>query len=443
MIKKFINYFKSHNNFRKIFFNSGWLMLEKIVRLFSAIIIGILVARHLGPENFGILSYALSIISFLGTFTYLGLSGLIIKEIVNKPDEKNIILGTTFYLKLFGGIIALIIVIIISYFIHIPFETEFWVLIIIGFSLLARPFETIEHWFYSITKAKHLVIAKSIAFITTSLLNVIFVLLGMSVIFFAIAASLEFFLIALFLVVAYHIKNNNLLNWRFNFTKAKILISQSWIIILSGFLALINLKVDQVMLRWLINSHEVGIYAVAVRISEVWYFIPTAIAVSAFPRLLELRKQNNQIYTEKLQNIFDILFIISLFIAIFTSIFAKPIIPFLFGMEYNLSANILIIHIWAGIFMFMRALFSKWVFIEDALLFSLISHGSGAIINIILNLLLIPYYHGIGAAIATLFSYAVSSYFFLFFHKKTRSVASMMNNSFLLPIRLLKYLLKG
>lgn len=436
-MKNLHNIFKNHTYFQKAFFNSGWLMFENMFRMITGLIVGILVARHLGPKDFGILSYALSIITFLGTFTYLGLSGIVVREIVNNPEEKNEILGTTFFLKLFGGIFAFLVVSCIAFFIHKPSEIECWVLIIIGLSLFVRPFRTIEYWFHSKTQAKYKVIANSIAFVGSAVLQVFFVLIGVSIIYFAIASSFKFFLMAALLIIVYYIRGSSISEWRLQWSKAKELLSKSWIIILSGFLALINLKIDQIMLRWMVSDQEVGIYAVAARISEVWYFIPTAVAMSVFPKLLELKKSNNSKYNKRLQQILDIFFVVSFLLAILITIFANPVIPVLFGEKYISSAVILSIHIWAGIFMFMRALFSKWVFIEDALFFSLISHGSGAIANVILNIFLIPHLGGKGAATATLVSYAVSSYFFLFIYSKTRPLAGMMSKSFAFPFRVL------
>lgn len=437
MFNKTIKFFQKNQEFRKAFFNSGWLTFENIFRMSVGLVVGILVARHLGPDNFGILNYALSTISFLGTFTYLGLSGLVIREVVDNPAEKDEILGTTFCLKFFGALTAFLIIIYIAFFVHSPAEIESWVLLILGLSLLVRPFQTIEYWFHSKTQAKYKVIAKSVAFTGSAVLQILFVLLGATVIYFAVASSIQFFLIAVMLIAVYHTRGNTIFKWEFGWTKAKKLLSKSWIIIISGFLALINLKVDQIMLRWMVDSQEVGIYAVAARISEVWYFIPSAIAMSVYPKLLELKKNDSQKYKKRLQQVFDILFLMALFLAILVTLFADPVVPFLFGKEYLNSAVILSIHIWAGIFMFMRAVFSKWVFVEDALFFSLISHGFGAVANVLFNIYLIPQIEGKGAAIATLISYGASSYFFLFFYSKTRPLAKMMTKSLFFPIRFL------
>jgi O-antigen/teichoic acid export membrane protein len=309
----------------------------------------------------------------------------------------------------------------------------------IGLGLFARPFETIDFWFQSQVQSKYSVIAKFTAFVLAALLKILLIFFGASLVSIAVAFCLETILVSAFLVAIYRYRGFSILNWKAQFSKAKDLFRQSWIIIVSGFLALVNLKVDQIMLRWISGPREVGIYSVAVTFSEVWYFIPTVIAMSVYPRLIELEKLQPVDYNKKMQQVFDVLFSISFLVAILMSFVAGPLIPILYTDAYAGSSAILIIHVWAGIFMFMRALFSKWVLIEDALFFSLITHGFGAVANVSLNYILIPHFGGKGAAIATLLSYSVSSYFSLFLYSKTRPIAYQMSRSFILPLRFILY----
>ena len=172
------------------------------------------------------------------------------------------------------------------------------------------------------------------------------------------------------------------------------------------------------MLAEMVSDAAVGTYAVASRVSEVWYIVPTVIANSLFPKIIEIRDRDPEKFKAYLQMGYDLLFCLALVIALPISFYAKPIIAMLFGNAYEQAAPVLAVHIWAGLFIFMRALFSKWLVVEHLLLFSLISHGFGAIANVLMNLLLIPMQGALGAAIATVISYSASSYLALFLSKK-------------------------
>ena len=420
--------------------NTSWLIFEKISRMAVALFINVMVARYLGPEKFGILGYASSLLTFVGTFIYLGLSGIVVRELVQRPKEINSILGTTFTLKMIGAILAFVIVLIILAITKDEISgVEFTVIILLASTLFFKPFESVDIWFQSLIQAKKYVLPKSIAYLISSILKVCVVLLGLSIIYIASAYIIESVIGILLLIIVYVKNGNKPLHWRFSKTEAKNLLGQGWIILISGFFAEMNLRVDQVMLRWYKGTVDVGIYAVAARLSEIWYFIPAAIVLSFYPKLMQIKNRNEDEYKIKLRQLLNLLFTLGFLVAIIVNIISKPFINILYGPDYILAGSILTIHIWAGIFIFMRELFSKWLIMEDLLKYSLFTHGLGALVNITLNIFLIPLYSGFGAAIATLISYMTSSYLSLFLMPKTRVMAIMMTKAMLSPLKFMKY----
>jgi O-antigen/teichoic acid export membrane protein len=428
----------AHPSLSKIVANTGWMMVEKVLRLSLGVVVSALVARHLGPHDFGILSYALSLTTFLGAFVYLGLNGIVVRDLVKHPEENGLLLGSSLAFKIFGAFLGYAVLVAIT-FLGRTSGAETWILLIVGALLFFKPVEIIDFWFQSKVESKYSAIAKGSAFFLASLGKIFLVLAGASVMAIAGASLGEFMVAAVLLVVVYGYKGQSLRTWSFQLVKVKYLLKESWMLILSGFFAMVYLKIDQIMLRWMVGASEVGVYSVAVRISEVWYFIPSIIAASVFPALVEMKGDNRLKYYKKLQQGFDILFAIALSIAVIVVFVSKPVIILLFGLQYEQAGNILALHIWAGIFIFMRALFSKWIIIENKIPFSLYSQGLGAAINVILNLVLIKSYGGYGAAVATLISYATASYFMLFLASGTRPIAFMMSKSLLLPVRVIRY----
>jgi len=425
-----------YKRYSKYVSNTLWIFSGKIIGIGLSFISVVLVARHLGPQDFGSLSYALSAIGIVAVVGHLGLSGLVVRDLVKHPDECNTILGTVGFLKIAamgcGYIIIALVIGVLEGFNNI----EFCLVAISGSSLLLLPSETINFWFQSCVQAKYTSSVDIISGLSATALKVLLAIGGFSVIYFSFVPVLNALISACLLIVLYNKTSEiKLAHWKVSISKAKELISQSWMIYLGSFFAVIYLKVDQLMLRWLANTNEVGQYAVASQISEAFYFIPTAIVVSFFPRLISLHKQSILLFNLRLQHLFDSLTALSLVLIIAVSISFQHLLPILFGAAYSGSISILIVHIWSGVFIFQRALFSKWILIEGLLEFSLITQGFGALANIGLNFLLIPKLGGIGAAYATLFSYATASFLSLFFYKKTRPVFWQMTLAFLSPIR--------
>jgi len=430
--------------YKKYLSNTSWIMAEKIINMGLAFVVTIFVARYLGPTQFGILAYAISLSALFAIAGHMGLNGLVVREIVKNPNDLHEIMGTTIVLKSIGYLIGFFALIAFAFFGEEIGSDSFWIMLIVAASLLFKPFDIIDFWFASQVQAKYTAISRTVSLVITSLFKILLVVMAASVVSFAYATLLQSFLGAIMLLYFYNkLKNIPLSTWQNSWSRAKKLFSQGWMIFLGSIFAIIYLKIDQVMLKWLVGSQEVGIYAVAATLSEAWYFIPTAIVASLFPRLIKLRESNEKQFNKRLQQIFDLLFTLAFVVAIAVSLLASPIILLFFGEEYTDSSTILTIHIWAALFIFMRAAFSKWILIENVLMFSLITQGFGALANVGLNFLLIPQYGGEGAAYATLLSYAMASYISLFFYSKSRTVFWMMSKAMLSPLRYPMNYIKG
>jgi O-antigen/teichoic acid export membrane protein len=415
---------------KKYLHNTLWIMGDKITSLAVGFLVTIVIARYLGPENFGIYSYAISVASLFAAAGHMGLSGLVVREIVQKPDKRRVILGSTLGLKFIGMAVGYLFLITYAIVFEGLSNIEFAVLVVAGAALLFRPFDIVDFWFEAFVQARYVTIARLTGLVFSSAIKLLFVFLGLNVVYLVGANLIGVITVAFALVVIYKLKANlKIQEWIFSWNKAKELFRQGWIIYLSSICAVIYLKVDLVMLRWLLGPESVGVYSVAAQLSETWYFVSTAIVASFFPKLIKLKEENPNLFKIRLQQLFDLLFIIALGVAILMSLLSKWIIILFFGVNYIESAAVLVIHIWGALFIFMRAAFSKWILIENALVFSLITQGSGALLNIALNYFLIPSYGVQGAAYATLISYSFASFFSLLLFKKTRPIFVMMLRS--------------
>ena len=187
-----------------------------------------------------------------------------------------------------------------------------------------------------------------------------------------------------------------------------------------GIVIMVYMRIDQVMIKVMLDNEAAGNYAAAVKLSEAWYFVPMVITQSFFPAILDAKKQSEQAYYVRLQRLYDLLVWLSIGVALPITILSKWVIVSLYGVAYSQGGAVLSIHIWAGLFVAMGVANSKWLLVENLQIISLINTTIGAFINIILNLILIPLYGIVGAALATVISYSLAAYFFLLVHVKSR-----------------------
>ncbi|MBV6624849.1 MAG: flippase [Rivularia sp. (in: Bacteria)] len=427
-----LSQFKSHTKLRKVISNTGWLFADRILRMGAGLLVGVWVARYLGAEQYGLFNYALAFVSLFSPIFTLGLDDVVVRQLVKESSNKTEILGTTFGLRLIGGIVSVLLAVGSLFVLKEQNILTIWLVIILAMTGIFRTADTIELWFQSQVQSKYTVIAKNIAYLISTFIKVGLILIKAPLLAFAWATLAEIVIGAIGLFAIYQVKGfSQLWNWRWSFTTAKRLLKESFPLIFSGFAILIFMKIDQIMLGEMKGNNEVGIYSAAVRISELWYFIPTAIVSSVSPSIYAAKEESEHHYYKRIGQLLRLLTYISLAIAIPMTFLSKHIVSIMFGSGYLEASTILAVHIWASLFVFMGVATLPWFIAEGLNHISLGKTLLGAVLNIILNYFLIPKYSGLGAAIATISSQAAAAFFSNAVDKRTRKLFQVQLQSFI------------
>ena len=422
---------------KKYIINFNWLFLDKIIRILGGLFIGIWVARYLGPSDFGILSYAIAFIAFFSFLSNLGLNSIVVREITKKEEWSDKILGTTFYLKLYGGLSALVLGSSLIFYLKPDEATVQYIVILLLLGYIFQSLDNIDYFFQSKVIGKYTTIARSGAFIVSNILKIYFIVYEYSVKYFAFSTMFDFLLASIFLVLIYKKLNYKIFSWSFDRTVAKQLLKDSWPLMLSAFFITIYMKIDQVMIEHYLDMSSVGVYSVAVRLSEAWYFMPTIIVSTVMPYFVKLRESNRDLYIYRLKQINAVMFWMSVCVGIFMTIFGESIIVLLFGEVYKDAYLALSLNIWAGIFISIGLASSLWMISENLQIYRLIGIMIGVLLNILANYILIPLYGISGAAIATLITQGLGLWIVPLFFKPIRGFTIMSMTS-IIPIFLIK-----
>jgi PST family polysaccharide transporter len=421
-IKKKLSLLKSSDRFRGIIANTGWLFADRILRMGVGLFVGVWVARYLGVQQFGVFNYATAFVALFSTLSTLGLDAIVVRSIVREPEKRLQILGTTFWLKLIGGIAALVLAVSSIIVVRHDDQLTISLVAILASVGIFQAFDTIDLWFQSQVQSKYTVIAKNTAFVIIALVKVTLISIHAPLIAFACTSLGEVSLGAIGLIISYKIRGYSPWLWPWSSPLAKTLLKESWPLILSGVTIMIYMRIDQIMLGQMIGDKAVGLYSAATRISEVWYFIPVAIASSVSPAIYAAKEVSEALYYQRIEQLLRLLSWLSIVFAVPMSFLSGTIITVLFGKSYEASASILAIHIWASLFVFMGVGTSSWFIAEGLTQFALRRTIIGAITNVFLNIFLIPAYGGVGAAIATVISQAFATFFSNATHPKTRKI---------------------
>lgn len=407
--------------------NILWLSLDKVFKLLVGLIVGMWVARYLGPSQWGELNYVLAFVTITGTVAKLGMDGFLVKEILEHPLQKNEILGTSFFLRLL--VIPILFGSILIYFKILGLSSNYyWLLVFLSFNLFITPFDLIDLDFQSRLQSKLTVVAKNVAYVLGALARVYLLVSNKSLIWFAAAMGLEAALSYAFLTVIYQ-KNNNIFLWTFNLKLAKNLLIIGWPFILASLAVVLYMRLDQVMLGSMVNETQLGFFSSAIKISDIFLFLPMAVSSSYLPSLIEAKKTSWELFIKKNQFFINWMMRISLVLVILVTIFSDLIIQLLFGTEYKPASGILVIHIWSLIPIFLGVATSHYLVIENLQKFTLYRTLIGLVFNVLLNLYLIPRYAAFGAALATTISQFMASVFSMAFFKQTRILFNMQLKS--------------
>jgi O-antigen/teichoic acid export membrane protein len=430
LVFKKIKQLKNHQGFMKYFKNTSWLFAEKILRMVMGLFVGVWVARYLGAEKFGMLSYAQAFVGLFSAIATLGLNGIVIRELVKYPEKESELLGTAFILKLFGAVLTLFILYIAIQFTSNDSLTNSLIFIIASATIF-QAFNVIDFYFQAKVMSKYVVFANSVSLLLSSILKIVLILNQAPLIYFAFIVLFDSIVLAIGYIYWYFkIKREFFIKKiNFSFDLAKSLLKDSWPLILSGIVISIYMKIDQVMIKEMLDSEAVGNYAVAVRLSEIWYFIPMVITLSLFPAIVNAKKISEELYYKRLQKLYDLMVWIAISIAIPITFLSDWIVNLLYGIQYSESADVLKVHIWAGVFVFLGVASGKWFLSENLQKLAFYRTLFGAIINIILNFIMIPKYGIIGASIATLISQMVASYLFNILNSITRNTFIMQTKT--------------
>lgn len=388
-------------NLQAVIGNTGWLLADKGLRVVVGVLIGAWIARYLGPAQFGELAYAVAFAAFFQILAQLGLDNLVVRDIGwdrnNAPER----LGTALRLRLLAGFVCWAAAIAGVALVR-PGDRDALVLVsIVAGSVVFQAADTVDLWFQSQTQSRRSVMAKGAAYLIATAVKVGLILWQAPLVAFALVVLVEAMLSALALLIAYR-RYPAPAAWIWQSSRAGELLREAWPLLIAGLAIVLYMRVDQVMLRELVGEAELGIYSAAVSLSSVWYVIPIAICSSLAPSFSRMKRESESAYLEALERLFALMWAVSLCLSVATALCAGFIVELLFGAAYGAAAPVLAIHVFANVPIALGVAQSLWITNERRPEFALYRTMFGLLVNVALNLALIPAYGAIGAAAATL-----------------------------------------
>lgn len=423
---------RAHEGFVRYTRNTGWLFAARFLTLGTSFLATLFIARSLGPENYGQLSYALSFIALFSFVASLGMDTILYRDLIREPQKRERILGTALALRLASGVVAAVAAATVGML--LSDDVSALLIAMLSGTFVLSAFQLIQFEFQARAQAKYPSLVTMCIAIFLSALKVCVVWLGGGVLYLAAVLLLEPVLYALAYLYLYSTRSGaSFLHWRYDAAYARSLLIDSLPLIALSAFTIIYARIDQVFIKHLLDAHAVGVYDAAVRVAELWFFVPGLLLASLFPAIVNAKTTSDALFTKRLRLLILLLGSIAVAVAVAVSLMAPLIIRILYGAAFMDGVPVLQIYVWSFVGASLGFLANHYLVAENyRRILSLVALVPMAT-NIALNLLWIPA-HGIhGAAYATLVSYSIMPFMLLCFAPTRARLARLVGLSAAAP----------
>lgn len=393
--------------------NASWVIISKIFQAILQLLILMLVARYLGPADFGIISYAISLVVFVTPLAFLGLNNTLVHEIISNSENEGSVLGTSIILSVISSFFCGVLVFL---FVLYSNSGEIKVLIVCALYSLVLIFQALElfkYWFQARLLSKYTSIISLLAYIIVAAYNAWLIVMEKNIYWFSVSNVLVFMMISISLLVFYFRLGGERLSFSIKVARGLWLKAKHFI--LPSVMVAIYAQSDRVMIQQIIGDEGVGLYSAALSAASMASFLFVAIIDSFRPLIFNYYEKSKLKFEYYLKKIYSIVIYLSLCQAVLISFFSESIINILFGEAFLSADDTLVIICWYIMFSFLGSVRNIWILSNGLEKYLFMINLIGALFNVILNFILIPLYGIEGAAIASLITQIITNFIITYF----------------------------
>lgn len=409
--------------------NAGWLVAGDVARMVINLVVGLLTARYLGPSNYGLINYANAYTAFFTSVCTLGIDSVIVKEFIEQPDQEGKIIGTSLGLRAISSFLSAVTIVCISSVADASEPVTKIVVLLSAIGMLFRIFEIFKYWFQAKLQSKMIAVATLVAYAATATYKVILLIAQKPVTYFAFATSVDYICLAIVFLLLYRQNGGHRLI--FSAPYAKKILCKSYHYIFSGLMITIYGQTDKIMLKHMINEAELGYYSTASSLCCAWCFVLSAIISAMYPIIVNAYRENKEEFEKKNKLLYCIVFYLSAAVSVAFTLLSGLIIRILYGEAYLPAAEPLRIITWYTGFSYLGVARDVWIVCMNRQKYLKYIYAASAVVNVVLNLLLIPSMGASGAAVASLVA-QISTIVVPFFIKEMRENVVLMGKAIML-----------
>ena len=396
------------------FKNSLWMLLEFFVRIVATFVVTFYVARHLGPEHFGSLSYVLAITAVFLEVSRIGMRAVLIRDVASDPASADVYLGTGMFLMWIAAIACLVGMASAAWWLESDPDVQYC-LIVLAIALLFQAFSVADYSLQGRVEARYSTYAKSAALAIGATVKIYLVTQGAGIKPLVWAYLIEHACIAMFLCVVHHRRHGSAYLRTFSFELVPKLMRSAWPLLLSSISILLYMRMDHVMIRNMLDAEQLGLYASATTLFEAWVALAALISMSLLPAFVRFKNNSPEEYERHMGSMFAVLFWIGVAAAVASYFLSETVIGLAFGQEYAGAAAVLALIMCSAPFTAIGSATARYLTVEGFEKKIALRTAITLALNIAMNLILIPRVGIMGAGVATLIALVFGNYLVNYF----------------------------
>ena len=420
---------------RRVANNSIWMLAERLLRYLIGFLIGIWIARYLGVEQYGLLSYASAFVSIFEWLSILGLDPAVVRELVDDPLRRDEALGSLLALRFAGGVLMVVAIALALPAID-PADPRARVMIVmISFAQLLVACDSLDCWFQATLTSRYAAFARIVVVMALAAVRVVLIWLQAPIEAFACAILVEAALAAGGMVIVYRTAGGAPARLQPSCAGMRSLLANGWPLVAAAAATSFYQRVDHVMIGELAGYGAVGAYSVAVRFVEVTYLAPAVLLAAAFPALIIARTSDQSLFSNRVQAMFDVSVWVAVVLAGVLWMFGASVISLLFGASFAEAGKVLAVLAWMPLLAFTSMVRARVLMAENVLRAVLAIEVAICVLNVVGNVLLIPRWGAPGAACAALASAALAPLLIAPFSVEVRRCNRALLLALVAPVR--------
>lgn len=408
----------------KVLKNASWIIVCKAAQALIALVITTISARYLGPSNYGLLHYAISVVSFAVPAAQLGLRNVLVEEIVSHPEREGQSLGTALGMSVVSSLFCVAGCLAFVSVVNAGERDTLIVCALYGISLIFQMTEMIQCWYQAKLLSKYTSIVSLISYIIVAAYKIFLLVTQKSIYWFAVSYAFDYFLISVILLLLYGKLGNQKLS--FSLTLGRALFRRSRYYIVSSMMVTIFSQTDRIMIKMMVGNAENGYYATACTCAGLTAFIFTAIIDSMRPMIFESKKMSRKEFERNISRLYSVVIYLALLQSVVLTLLAGPVVRLLYGQAYTPAIPLLRIITWYSAFSYMGSIRNIWMLAEEKQRYLWMINLAGAVMNVIGNLLLIPVGGAAGAAISSVLTQLFTNFLLCLIFRPIKPTAKLI-----------------